>query len=507
MSNNQEQAKGGGTSVKVLVLLLADSLRLVSSIFMVPYLTRALPQVQYGTYGQALLVVDLLAALCAVGVSRVIYMELANYKFRQGIVTASAIALVAGVSLLGTTSIWLSSPLIVDAFDNPDLLTPLVIYAAILPFIIFNQLLKAIHLFFGNVKLVALLSTLQNVGRLALILLVVQLGLPFNWIFLALVMLFVGVGLLSFATLPPHVRRLPINRRRLVRLKHQWRQGWPIGVTGLLGMLSMQYGGLYVSGLLGVERYALYRAGAFYVPFVSQLAYSVSAIVMADIAQLKVQSKRDKIIALKHKVIKTSVALIYPIAIFCLILGQELIDAYLDDRYTASGGVFILFNLVLLVRVNEYSDLLIAYGQSKFIMYYNIIATVVLFGFTALLTVWLGIYGPALASTVAIIVQISLMFSHGARVLECSIWDMLDLRQIVSVSAIAVTLSLITKICLLYIQYEFAVLILFAVYLPLVFYIILRFRFVDLNIVLPLLARFDRVFPLTKMLKKVGISA
>ena len=80
-----------------------------------------------------------------------------------------------------------------------------------------------------------------------------------------------------------------------------------------------------------------------------------------------------------------------------------------------------------------------------------------------------------------------------------------DLRSIIS--AIAVALSVLIKFSLWYIDFEFAVLVLFAVYVPVVFYIILRFKLVDLNIVMPLLARFDRILPLTKMLRKVGISA
>ena len=60
-------------SVKVLALIISQGINAVVAILFLPYLSRALSVVEYGTYGQTILITNIATVLLACGLGKVIY--------------------------------------------------------------------------------------------------------------------------------------------------------------------------------------------------------------------------------------------------------------------------------------------------------------------------------------------------------------------------------------------------------------------------------------------------
>ena len=139
----------------------------------------------------------------------------------------------------------------------------------------------------------------------------------------------------------------------------------------------------------------------------------------------------------------------YPILIFLIFFARDLITLYLSEKYSASAIVFAIFNLTLLIRINDYEDVIIASKKSYLLFKYYTIGFV--FNFIA---AWLLIknfgYAGGAVSVVASILLISILeFRKTLQLLKCSMRDLIFagsfLKTVLISAAIAGALYLLKE--------------------------------------------------------------
>jgi hypothetical protein len=127
------------------------------------------------------------------------------------------------------------------------------------------------------------------------------------------------------------------------------------------------------------------------------------------------------IIELKRKLILNSALLVYPIIILILFFGRELLILYLGEAFIPSVSIFLIYNLVLFIRINDYSDILILKEKTKFIAFSYMIIFIYNLSFGLISVYYFGIIGPVIVTFTSILLIAIFQLIKTVKMLNTSI--------------------------------------------------------------------------------------
>lgn len=456
---------------KVATLSIGQGVNILVNFLFLPYMARVLSYEDYGSYGQVLLIASFAAALLSFGLPQIIYVYLSQGKEKGKAFSANVSAAVV-LGVLGAFLLYLFSPLLAGLLKNEAITDLLKLYAVALLFIIPNQSINSFLIFNDRVKASIGVTILTNLVKVILVVTVIQLYDSVSLALLAIIASYVLQFLLSLYLCR---KSLQLNFSKQL-FYEQLQKGFPLGLTGILGTGILYMDGLMVSRFEGVNAYAIYRNGALEVPYIATIYSSIAAIILPEVAKLFSKSKFQEIAVLKQKVIMNTMALTYPILIFLLFNSSELITLYLGSKYEASAIIFAVFNLTLLIRVNDYSDILVAANKSKYILYSYVISFIANAVLNYLLISSMGMIGAAIATVLSISLLAYLQLRKSLILIETSLKELIQFKQLFTLLLVASGLASVLHLGLSSWIDGYGRLILFSIfYFPIIYLYLLKF--------------------------------
>lgn len=442
----------------------------------------------YGTYGQVILITNLLTVALALGLGKVIYIYYSDKSkdndevFKSNIVTAF---------LLGILGLCFTLPfvgIIGDFLQNAKTSRLITIHLLSLPFSIVFISLNASLIYFGKVKESAQIAVLSNILKVLLLLVAVQVFDSLFLIFLSLVFvslvqclmgLFLLRNILSFKT-----STININMAQ-----EQLKLGVPLGLTAILGVIYKSTDSVMISSLLSVQDYAVYRNGAIEVPFVATLYSSIGAIVLPNISKLYNENNFVAIMNLKRRVITNSIALIFPFFLFIVFYSHDIIVLYLSSKYEASAIIFCIFSFSLLIRVNDYEDIMIVSKKGNYILRIYAVAFIVNVVLNYFLIQFLGSMGAAI-STIFVLLGIALVsLVLSAKIIGYKMHDYFETFKIVKIVIVSSAIFLLFYMIIDLLDKEVFLFTVFPIYIMITNFVLIRFGLFDVQVVNVLLQK------------------
>jgi O-antigen/teichoic acid export membrane protein len=471
---------------KVLTLAFGQGLNIIVNLLFLPYMARVLDYQEYGTYGQVLLIVSFSAALLSFGLPQIIYVYLANGDESKRIsVFNSSLFGAAVIGLVGAIILLLFSSLFSIWFDNDSLTELLQLYSFSLLFILPFQCINSYFIFTNRVRVSAVIAVVVNLIKVVLVITAIHI---FSSVYLAVlgVLLSEVIQLLIGLSLTKKSINLKLN---FLLVKELLIKGFPLGLTGVLGAGILYVDSVMISSLEGVKSYAIYRNGAIEVPFISTLYASISAIVLPEVAKLFQVANFDRIIGLKKKVVMNSMMLTYPVLIYLLFNSHSIIVAYLGEMYEESAIVFAVFNLTLLIRVTNYSDILISANKSKVILKIYLLTFAVNILLNYILIAYLGIIGAAISTVISLFILAALQLGISLGLIKKRLSDLINFRELLLMLLFCVLLAFTLKWTFSN-NGEHSFLLFGVIYFPIIYLILLRFGFFSIDLIKQLLPKF-----------------
>lgn len=144
---------------------------------------------------------------------------------------------------------------------------------------------------------------------------------------------------------------------------------FPIGVSTMIGTISMQLGNWLVSVNFDPETFAIFSVGARELPFVGIVTGSITAVLMAEM--VKSFSDEEPLKALDlWKLAATKASLIlFPLTAFLIVFADGFVVILFSDKYASSTGVFQVFLGMLPLRIFSFGSILVSAGASRFILW------------------------------------------------------------------------------------------------------------------------------------------
>lgn len=358
-----------------------------------PFMARSLSYEDYGTYGQVLLIVTLFSTVFSFGLHQIIYIYLNRLKFKIRLFSSNIILLFF-LSLIAYLLIIIFSGYIGYCFNNENIISYLWIYGFSMLFGLPYHSVNSFLIFLGKVKESALILVFGNVLKVGLIILSIQYYKSLNLVFISIVISNLFQLAVSFLLVKDYFRLIfPIKL-----MKQQLKSGFPMGLTNAVGIFFIYTDSVMVSSYLGLKEYAIYRNGAMEIPFISTIYLSISAIIMPEVANLIANKNFSSLVNLKKKVVNQSAMIIYPIMVFLLFYSKDFIEIYIGEMYSDSSLIFFVYCFLLLIRINDYQDILISADKTKIILYTVICALLLNLVLNHILIKEIGSIGAAISS-------------------------------------------------------------------------------------------------------------
>jgi O-antigen/teichoic acid export membrane protein len=328
-----------------------------------------------------------------------------------------------------------SIPLIGNAFNNEALYRLLMFSCLNLIAQVIAPILISVLIFFNRVQNTVAILVSTNIIKVASMFYAIHFLHSLSALMIGLSLVSVLQLVLFFSQIPKEIKSIKFFDKVLA--KSMFVMASPLAVSSLIEKSLVYLDGVMVSAMLTTTSYAFYRAGAVEVPFVAGLYGSVAAIVMPEIARLFNERNLKEVVRLKRIAISGTIFFVYPVLIFLLFFSEPLVSAYLSKNYSASILIFMIFNLSLLVRVNDYQDVIIISKNSKFIFRTVLFVSILNLVLNYTLIKIFGINGAACAFISSLSLFAMMLLWKSTKVLECKLTDIIDFKLIFKIALVS----------------------------------------------------------------------
>lgn len=421
------------------LLTLGQSLNLVVNLLFLPYMSRTLDYESYGTYGQAVLIISTLTTILTMGLPQILNIFLADTQKDQSETLKANMFLSLSLGLIGVFLIVILHVPLVHFFKNEALLQPLLIYSISILFSVpYNSFIT--YLVFQNkVKQNVMVSVSTNLLKVLLVILIVRYTQSVSLVMIVLVF----IAALQFFIIGYLCRKVLKAKLREEFVKIQLVKAVPLGMTTVMGVVILYTDSFMVSNMLGVKEYAIFRNGAMEVPFLSSIYGAISTIVLPELAKLWQEKKVDEVVALKGKIILNSAIVVYPFLALFLFYAQSFIVWYFGEAYVGSAVIFAIYNLLLIIRINDYYDVLIISGNSNKILKANVVIAFVNVLLTIVLIHYYGAKGAAAGIVISVFLLMIYLLYETNKVIHSKIWSYLNFRKTSCVLLLSLVLAFV----------------------------------------------------------------
>ena len=425
-----EARQAGILVVGQVLASAADALALV-------FLVRLLPRADVGVWAGVMLVHRTLVTLLAGGFPRTVLFALAD---ADGGARAAIMARLdrlmlgwgAGLSaiLLGVAygarrladgapdPIWAALPFValLPLFELPARLTP-------------NLLLAE-----GRARASAGVSVLTSIASTSALLIPPLLG----WGVEGLLVATTGVGALRLAG---HlaVRRWLHGALRPTGGLGPWalvRFSLPLGLTDAINILNARLDLWLVLAFFGAEVVAVYKVGAWQIPLVTSLAYSIGTAYLPRLRRSFSAGRPREAIALWQASIDKVALVSVPIGAVFMVGATDFVRVAFGEAFVAAAPVLRAYAFLTGARVAAFGAVMVAAGRPGYVVH----AALFTLGSNLLvslpLTLALGTVGPALGTAIAFVPTVAFYCWFIARAAGRPLTTIFPLRRVLRVVAV-----------------------------------------------------------------------
>ena len=253
-------------------------------------------------------------------------------------------------------------------FDNPQLVETLKIFA---PYAIFALPLAAISATLVVQDRVKELTIFNIFSRVFLFLCVLTAALVFGNV-ISLVSAELISAAVVFVVIIVMMYKFVPNDNGSIQRKGMWQMlkyCVPLGLSAMLGTISVQLDQVIVSSMCSPEQYAVYANGTMEIPIIGMITGSIASIILVEMRKSVVEGNTHSALEMFRKAALRSSPILIPVMIFLLCMAKPFIEVIYSSKYVDSIDTFRIYLLMLPARIVYYSSALLAFGLTRVVLF------------------------------------------------------------------------------------------------------------------------------------------
>lgn len=468
-------------SERAFYFFLAQATNAFISFLFAPILVRSLPSADFGVYGQAVLSGEIAAVFFGTALYQVANSFYARFPGEEPRVyhTLKKACILSGA--VGSVLMFLLGLLIWYVSADRRLLgISIMAYAPSTFFFTIGSASSSTLMYLKNSKTISYVVLLSNLIRIIVIFTLLRCGFSIYAVLLFTCFLRFLEWYLLTRAIPAACRiRTEPDKKMLRDIYHQV---WRLSISNVLGISHLIVSGILITLLLSDQQYAYYRGGAIDIFLVGYLAIAINAVLGPTINQLVVRDEYEEAFRLKKKGVSQVVVLAFPFICWFLLIATPFFRLYLTDEYVSSGVVFSLFNLPLLIKTIDYTDMLIAKRETVFMLRAYLLFFILCILLNYFFIRQWGIAGAALANAIGFYLLYISFIWRVKIIYKRKVSELLDIRKLLLTLALSILAGLCCRSIYHYTQSYLWLLVASALILPAIYLLLVRWKWIDLQL-------------------------
>jgi O-antigen/teichoic acid export membrane protein len=259
-------------------------------------------------------------------------------------------------------------------------------------------------------------STARVFFRILAILITAYITRDVNSIIFALIMVEVVRLLFSLVYLL-YTGRLSLKYDLLETVRDQMFYIAPLGIMNIMNYVNRDAGKVFISASLGVTSLAIYAIGSYQLPFLSIIRGSIGDVIFPEIAQRNVMDKNHGLDLWKKSNVVFCITM-FPLFVVFFYFADVFVVTLFTESYRDATPIFRVYMLWMLRQCFEMSIPIRSLNKNLQFLVAGAGSVVVNLGLIILLSIWLGMIGPAVAFVVGDLFQAVYL-----AVIVCKLYD------------------------------------------------------------------------------------
>lgn len=394
-------------------------------------LARILMPAELGSYRQLFLIYSTFSTLLLLGIPQsVLYFlpKLRHIDSKREFISRT-VNLVSALAFVFGLGIFLLRGFIARLFNNPQLELLLILYAVYPLFMFITQIYSQIMLGLKQPRKTAVFTLFSVATDFVMILGTALITKNLYYIVLALMV----SALLQWGFAQFQLRHW-LTKVSLDPGFYQevFRYSLPLGLSSIIGMLSIQLDKLVVSGFFTPAQYAVFSIGAMELPFISILNNSVNAILLPHIS-----SEPAKMTEVYRAAVRKNALVIFPFAVLGLIFATPLITFLYTETYLGSVPFFRVYLLNLPLRVATYGIIFMALRKTRYIMMNSLVTLGLNLVLNLVLVRLIGMMGAVIATVIVTWLSVALYLYWMRHKLGLDLTELFPLKALLKTLLVA----------------------------------------------------------------------
>lgn len=237
----------------------------------------------------------------------------------------------------------------------------------------------------------------------------------------------------------------PVSARTLARF------AIPLGMTDIVSMLSGRLDRFVISLTFPLAVFAEYQAGAFQIPILTTIAYTVGTVYAPQMTELIAGGRAREAIAIWRGSIAKVALVVVPCAAVFAIAAEEVVSVLFTDAYLRAAPVFRCYALLTAGRVAAFGTVMVSAGRPGLVLRSAAWSLLVTFALSVP-GLWLfGFVGPAVGTLIAFVPMVVIYCHFIARALALPAREIFPLGaylRVLAVTAVAAVPAIALKLTL-----------------------------------------------------------
>jgi len=399
-------------------------------------LARLLTPAELGSYRQLFLIYTTFSTLLLLGIpqSMLYFLPKAESPEKQNALISRCLNIISMLGLVFALCLLIFRGVIATLFHNPALEKLLIIYALYPAFLFVTQFFSSVMLGLKQPLKAATFTIFSVTADFILIVGSALLTRNLN---------IIVCGVIISAFLQWLYARISLSQFRakgtyfdLSSFKALMSYSLPLGLSSIIGMLSVQLDKLMIAGFFTPEKYAVFSIGATEFPVVGILSNSITSVLLPHLSS----SDPEKMGVLYSGAVRKNTILVFPLMALCYIFAEPAITLIYGKLYTESAIYFKIYLFLLPLRIATYGILFQAFGKTRVVMYNSLFLLISNAILNYLLIIKFGMKGAAMATVIVTWLSVIIYLILIAKVLK------LNLRAFFPLGKIAKN-AILTIIC------------------------------------------------------------
>lgn len=248
-------------------------------------------------------------------------------------------------------------------------------------------------------------------------------------------------GLVPFFVFIAHLRRLYAEAQTpdqpVATVRELVKYAAPLGVTDIVNILNANVDMWLIVILFPATAVAVYRTGAFQIPIVTTVAYSLGTVYLPRFARLFREDKKREAIEIWRGSIEKVSLIVVPSAMVFLVGAHEFITFAFTEDYVDAVPVFRCYCLLMMARISAFGSFMIAAGKPGYVMRSAMMTLGSNLVISLPLALTIGFLGPAMGTAIAFVPTLIYYCWFIAKAWDVKLRETLPLLSYLKVVAVA----------------------------------------------------------------------